>query len=86
MSADQNAIPDYAERIDLMAVFRTVKQPSKFAAGVDALVSKIECPSCHSIHDNPGALVTINCTCGLHMQSSATGFAIWRKPKLAVVS
>jgi len=72
-----NAIPAHAERVDLMAIYRTRRQPSKFCPSVEAVVAYFECPSCHKAHEHPG-LDPLKCSCGLSMQSDGAGIAIWR--------
>jgi hypothetical protein len=78
-------IPSFAERVDLMSVYRTVKRPSKFAPPCEALVSKLECPACHTMHEDPGSLRTLVCNCGLHLQAAAGAVYIWRLPEAAAV-
>jgi len=79
-----NKVPDYAEQIDLTLVFRTRQQPSKFVPGIMATVAYIRCPACDTAHDRDlSAGRTNRCECGLHMQSTGSGFFIWRAPAQA---
>lgn len=71
-------IPQHAERIDMMAVYRMRRQPSQFCPGLEAIVAYFVCPACHTEHEDPGFSPLVCTRCGLSMQCDGSGVHIWR--------
>lgn len=72
-------VPSAAEAVAFDTVFKSRELPSRFAPGINAMVTIAVCPRCKTEHDDPGVMKTLPCPCGLRMRFEYGQTWIWSK-------
>lgn len=83
MSERPDNVPPHAERLDLFKFTTTVRRPSKFVPGCEAVIPVFVCPGCTERREMP--FEPYACSCGLTMRAGVTALFVW-PTKLRVVA
>ncbi len=70
--------PDNAEQFQAIKYYKSESRPSLLVPNAEQQVWALTCPGCGIKHDDPPALTTIKCDCGLSMWFAAATLFVWR--------